>query len=81
MDIQFQHNATVKAIGSEFQAGHQRWYMVPDQRRKVHWILRFWLLGRIWLEELTSSKMKLKSKMPVNGVEQETIMVFQPVIK
>ena len=37
--------------------------------------------GKFGIEELTNSKMRLKSTMPVSGVDQETIMVFNPVIK
>ncbi|WP_229253801.1 hypothetical protein [Dyadobacter sp. NIV53] len=37
--------------------------------------------GKFGIEELTNSKMRLKSTMPVSGVDQETIMVFNPVIR
>ncbi|MGX5858032.1 hypothetical protein ACWKW6_30535 [Dyadobacter jiangsuensis] len=81
MDIQFQQNATVRALDqtSSQVLNGGTWYLINEEKALDIKIVGF--SGEFGLEELTSSKMRLKSKMPVNGVEQEAIMVFQPVIK
>jgi len=81
MDIQFQQNATVRALdqNSSQVINGGTWYLVNEEKALDIKIAGF--SGEFGLEELTNSKMRLKSKMPVNGVEQEAIMVFQPVIK
>ena len=81
MDIQFQQNATVKALdqNSSQVINGGTWYLINEEKALDIKIVGF--SGEFGLEELTSSKMRLKSKMPINGVEQEAIMVFQPVIK
>lgn len=81
MDIQFQSNATVKALDQQSSQvlNGGTWYLINDEKALDIKIIGF--SGEFGLEELTNSKMRLKSKMPVNGVEQEAIMVFQPVIK
>ncbi len=81
MDIQFQQNATVRALdqNSSQVINGGTWYLVNEEKALDIKIVGF--SGEFGLEELTNSKMRLKSKMPVNGVEQEAIMVFQPVIK
>jgi len=55
------------------------WYLIEDMKVLDVKITGF--TGQFGVEELTNSKMRLKSKMPVSGVEEETIMVFEPVIK
>ena len=81
MDIQFQQNATVKALDQKSSQviNGGTWYLINEEKALDIKIVGF--SGEFGLEELTSSKMRLKSKMPINGVEQEAIMVFQPVIK
>lgn len=81
MDIQFQQNATVKALdqNSSQVLNGGTWYLINEEKALDIKIVGF--SGEFGLEELTNSKMRLKSKMPINGVEQEAIMVFQPVIK
>jgi hypothetical protein len=81
MDIQFQQNATVKALdqNSSQVINGGTWSLINEEKTLDIKIIGF--SGEFGLEELTNSKMRLKSKMPVNGVEQEAIMVFQPVIK
>jgi hypothetical protein len=81
MDIQFQQNATVRALdqNSSQVINGGTWYLINEEKALDIKIIGF--SGEFGLEELTNSTMKLKSKMPVNGTEQETIMVFQPVIK
>lgn len=81
MDIQFQQNATVKALdqNSSQVINGGTWSLINEEKALDIKISGF--SGEFGLEELTNSKMRLKSKMPVGGVEQEAIMVFQPVIK
>ncbi|OJV15935.1 MAG: hypothetical protein BGO21_30665 [Dyadobacter sp. 50-39] len=81
MDIQFQQNATVRALdqSSSQVINGGTWYLINEEKALDIKIVGF--SGEFGLEELTNSRMKLKSKMPINGVEQEAIMVFQPVIK
>jgi hypothetical protein len=81
MDIQFLQNNVTKAIdqGSKQVINGGTWYLLNENKTLDIKISGF--SGEFGVEELTNSKLRLKSKMPVNGVEQETIMVFQPVIK
>jgi hypothetical protein len=81
MDIQFLQNNVTKAIdqNSKQVINGGTWYLINGNATLDIKISGF--SGEFGVEELTNSKMRLKSKMPVNGVEQETIMVFQPVIK
>jgi hypothetical protein len=81
MDIQFLQNNVTKAIdqGSKQVINGGTWYLINEN--KVLDIKISGFSGEFGVEELTNSKLRLKSKMPVNGIEQETIMVFQPVIK
>jgi hypothetical protein len=81
MDIQFLQNNVTKAIdqGSKQVINGGTWYLTNENRTLDIKISGF--SGEFGVEELTNSKMRLKSLMPVNGVEQETIMVFEPVIK
>jgi hypothetical protein len=67
MDIQFQQNATVRA----FDQDPARWSteehgsLINEERTLDIKIIGF--SGEFGLEELTSSRMKLKKKMPVNA--------------
>jgi len=81
MDIQFLQNNVTKAIdqGSKQAINGGTWYLINDNKTLDIKISGF--SGEFGVEEITNSKLRLKSKMPVNGVEQETIMVFEPVIK
>jgi len=81
MDIQFLQNNVTKAIdqGSKQVINGGTWYLIDDNKTLDIKISGF--SGEFGVEELTNSKLRLKSMMPVNGVEQETIMVFEPVIK
>lgn len=92
-----QWDATAKALPSmnfEFQAGNKvvargigdaqvvnggTWYII--QEGKILDININGFKGEFGLQELTNSKMRLSRKMPVNGVEQDAIMVFEPVVK
>jgi hypothetical protein len=55
------------------------WYLIEDSKVLDIDIISF--KGKFGVEELSNSKMRLKSTMPVSGVDQETIMVFEPVVK
>jgi hypothetical protein len=81
MDIQFLQNNVTKAIdqGSKQVINGGTWYLKNDNKTLDIKISGF--SGEFGVEELSNSKLRLKSKMPVSGVEQETIMVFEPVIK
>jgi hypothetical protein len=81
MDIQFLQNNVTKAIDQDSKQviNGGTWYLMDEN--KVLDIKISGFSGEFGVEELTNSKLRLKSKMPVNGIEQETIMVFQPVIK
>jgi len=81
MDIQFLQNNVTKAIdqGSKQVINGGTWYLINENKTLDIKISGF--SGEFGIEELTNSKLRLKSLMPVNGVDQETIMVFEPVIK
>ncbi|MCE7064106.1 hypothetical protein [Dyadobacter sp. CY326] len=81
MDIQFLQNNVTKAIdqGSKQVINGGTWYLINDNKTLDIKISGF--SGEFGVEELTNSKLRLKSKMTVDKVEQETIMVFEPVIK
>ncbi|NIJ54943.1 hypothetical protein [Dyadobacter arcticus] len=81
MDIQFLQNNVTKAIdqNSKQVINGGTWYLTNENKTLDIKISGF--SGEFGVEELTNSKLRLKSKMPVSGVEQETIMVFAPVIK
>ncbi|MHA4741449.1 hypothetical protein [Dyadobacter sp. MSC1_007] len=81
MDIQFQQNSVVKAIDQQSSQviNGGTWYLLDDSKTLDIKISGF--SGVFGLEELSNSKMRLKSTMPVGGKDQETIMVFQPVVK
>jgi hypothetical protein len=81
MDIQFLANNVTKAFdrGSSQVLNGGTWYLKEESKILDINIAGF--AGQFGVEELSNSKMRLKSKMPVSGVEQETIMVFEPVIK
>jgi hypothetical protein len=80
MDIQFMQNNVTRAIDqlSKQVINGGTWYLINENKTLDIRISGF--AGEFGLEELTNSRLRLRSKMPVNGVEQETIMVFQPVI-
>lgn len=81
MDIQFLKNNVTKALdrGSSQVINGGTWYLIDEAKTLDINIIGF--AGQFGVVELTNSKLRLKSKMPVSGVEQETIMVFEPVIK
>lgn len=80
MEIQFNTGNKVyaKDVTSQVLNGGT-WYLINESKVLDIDIIGF--KGQFGVEELTNSKMRLKSTMPVSGVDQETIMVFAPVIK
>ncbi|MCF2487325.1 hypothetical protein [Dyadobacter sp. CY347] len=81
MDIQFLQNNVTKAIdqGSKQVINGGTWYLKNEDKTLDIKISGF--SGEFGVEEISNNKLRLKSKMPVDKVEQETIMVFEPVIK
>ena len=81
MDIQFLQNNVTRAFdqGSKQVINGGTWYLIDESKTLDINISGF--SGQFGVEEITNSKLRLKSKMPVSGVEQETIMVFEPVIQ
>ncbi|CAG4995216.1 hypothetical protein DYBT9275_01579 [Dyadobacter sp. CECT 9275] len=80
LEIQFVTGNKVYAKDEALQVQNGgTWYLVNNNGTLNIDIIGF--EGEFGVEELTNSKMRLRSKMPVSGVEQETIMVFAPVIK
>lgn len=81
MDIQFLQNNVTKAIErkSSQVINGGTWYLTNNTSTLDVKVSGF--SGEFGVNELTNSRMKLKSTMPVGGVEQETLMVFEPVIK
>jgi hypothetical protein len=81
MEIQFLQNNVVKAKDKNSQqvSNGGTWTLKEDTNILDIKITGF--SGTFGVEEISNSKLRLKSKMPVNGVEVETIMVFDPVIK
>jgi hypothetical protein len=81
MDIQFLQNNVTKALDrkSAQVINGGTWYLKDASKTLDINVIGF--AGQFGVEELTNSKLRLKSTMPVSGVDQETIMVFDPVIK
>ena len=80
LDIQFVSGNKVYAKDAQSQViNGGTWYLIEDS--KVLDINISGFTGKFGVQELTNSTMKLKSTMPVSGVDQEAIMVFAPVIK
>ncbi|QRQ99428.1 hypothetical protein [Dyadobacter sandarakinus] len=81
MDIQFLQNNVTKAIErkSSQVINGGTWYLINNNATLDIKVSGF--SGEFGVQELTNSRLRLKSKMPVAGTEQETLMVFEPVIK
>lgn len=80
LDIQFVTGNKVYAKDAQSQViNGGTWYLIDDMKVLDVDISGF--KGKFGVEELTNSTMRLKSTMPVGGVDQEAIMVFAPVIK
>ncbi len=81
MNFEFQAGNKVfaRGIGDSQVVNGGTWFLKEDG--KVVDIDISGFKGTFGLAELSVSKMKLTRKMPISGVEQETVMVFDPVIK
>lgn len=81
MNFEFQSGNKVfaRSIGDSQVVNGGTWYLKEEGTVVDIDISGF--KGVFGLAELSVSRMKLTRKMPISGVEQETIMVFDPVIK
>jgi len=81
MDIQFLANNVTKALERKTSQvlNGGTWYLIDDSATLDISVTGF--TGKFGVAELTNSKLRLKSTMPVGGVDTETYMVFEPVIK
>lgn len=81
MDIQFLSNNVTKALEQKTSQviNGGTWYLIDNDATLDIVITGF--SGKFGVVELTNSKLRLQSSMPVDGVATQTIMVFQPVIK
>ena len=81
MDIQFQANNVTKALERKTSQvlNGGTWYLIEEAGTLDIAVSGF--SGKFGVAELTNSKLRLKSTMPVGGVDTETYMVFEPVIK
>jgi len=81
MNIEFQTGNKVFARGvSDPQVVNGgTWYIIEEG--KALDIDVSMIKGAFYIEELSNTKMRLRRKMPVGGVEQDAIMVFEPVVK
>ncbi|TDE10476.1 hypothetical protein E0F88_27730 [Dyadobacter psychrotolerans] len=81
MNIEFQtgNKVVARGIGDSQVINGGTWYLINENKMIDINVSGF--KGQFGLEELSNSKMRLKSTMPVGGVDQEAIMVFTPVIK
>ncbi|MCF0056146.1 hypothetical protein [Dyadobacter sp. CY356] len=81
MDIQFLSNNVTKALEQKTSQviNGGTWYLIDNDATLDIAVTGF--SGKFGVVELTNSKLRLKSTMPVDGVDTETIMVFEPVIK
>ena len=81
MDIQFLANNVTKALERKTSQvlNGGTWYLIDNSGTLDIAVTGF--SGKFGVAELTNSKLRLKSTMPVAGVDAETYMVFEPVIK
>lgn len=82
VDIAFTADNKVKAFestGSQQVVNGGTWYLIEENTALD--ISVAVIKGQFPIVELSNSKMTLRMKVPVNGVEQDANMVFGPVIK
>lgn len=82
VNIAFTADNKVKAFdasGSNQVVNGGTWYLVQDNTALDIDVLA--IKGQFPIVELTNSKMSLRMTVPVNSVDQETNMIFEPVIK
>ncbi len=80
LDIEFVVGNKVYAKDAALQVQNGgTWYLKENNQFLEVDVVGF--KGNFGVNELSNARMKLKSTMPIAGVDQETLMVFQPVIK
>jgi hypothetical protein len=81
MNIEFQAGNKVfaRGTGDSQVANGGTWYLTEDGKGLD--VNVSMIAGIFGIVELTNTTMRLKKAMPINGVEQEAIMVFAPVVK
>jgi hypothetical protein len=82
VSIAFTSDNKVKAfdaLGSNQVVNGGTWYLVENNTKLDIDVLA--IKGKFPIVELTNSKMSLRMKVPVNSVEEETHMIFEPIIK
>lgn len=80
-DIQFFDNNVTKALDrtSKQVVNGGTWYLIENNEILDVEVSQF--KGKFPIKELSRSKMTLSNTVPVNGVNQEARLVFEPVIK
>lgn len=81
VDIQFFDNNVTKALdpNSKQVVNGGTWYLIENEQVLDIEVSQF--KGKFNIKELSRSKMTLGNSVPVNGVNQEANLVFEPVIK
>lgn len=79
-DIQFFDNNVTKALDrvSKQVVNGGTWYLIEEGQTLDIQVSQF--KGKFGIKELTTSKLILSNKVPVNGVSQDANLVFEPVI-
>jgi len=80
-DIQFFDNNVTKALDrtSKQVINGGTWYLIEDDKVLDIEVSQF--KGKFVIKELSRSKMSLGNTVPVNGVNQEAYLVFEPVVQ
>lgn len=80
-DIQFFDNNVTKAIDrtSRQVVNGGTWYLIDNNQVLDIEVSQF--KGKFGIKELSRAKMTLNNAVPVNGVNQEANLVFEPVVK
>lgn len=80
-DIQFFDNNVTKALDrtSKQVVNGGTWYLIENNQILDIEVSQF--KGKFPIKELSRSKLTLGNTVPVNGVNQEARLVFEPVVK
>ncbi len=80
-DIQFFENNVTKALDrtSKQVVNGGTWYLIENNEILDIEVSQF--KGKFPIKELSRSRMTLGNTVPVNGVNQEARLVFEPVVK
>ena len=81
MNIEFQTGNKVfaRGVGDPKVENGGSWYISEDGKALDIDVIG--IEGAFFIEELSNTRMRLRKKMPVAGVEQDGIMVFEPVVR